>query len=106
LDAEFVAFVDRRAPRHVRAAALLTGDWHDAEDLVQTCLVKLYRAGRDSTREWTWTPTCVACWSTPTGHGGGRGGGERLPWRPSPTVPGGPTARTGTPTGGPCGRGG
>jgi len=23
---------------------LLTGDWHTAEDLVQTCLVKLYRA--------------------------------------------------------------
>jgi RNA polymerase sigma-70 factor (sigma-E family) len=44
LDAEFVAFVGRRAPQHLRAAALLTGDWHAAEDLVQTCLVKLYRA--------------------------------------------------------------
>jgi RNA polymerase sigma-70 factor (sigma-E family) len=44
LDAGFVAFVDRRAGRHLRAAALLTGDWHAAEDLVQTCLVKLYRA--------------------------------------------------------------
>lgn len=44
LDAEFVAFVDRRARRHVRAAVLLTGDWHAAEDLVQTCLVKLYQA--------------------------------------------------------------
>jgi RNA polymerase sigma-70 factor (sigma-E family) len=44
LDAEFVAFVDRRARQHLRAAALLTGDWHTAEDLVQTCLVKLYRA--------------------------------------------------------------
>jgi RNA polymerase sigma-70 factor (sigma-E family) len=44
LDAEFVAFVARRARRHVRAAVLLTGDWHAAEDLVQTCLVKLYRA--------------------------------------------------------------
>jgi RNA polymerase sigma-70 factor (sigma-E family) len=44
LDAAFVAFVDRRARQHVRAAALLTGDWHTAEDLVQTCLVKLYRA--------------------------------------------------------------
>jgi RNA polymerase sigma-70 factor (sigma-E family) len=43
LDAEFVAFVDRRARQHVRAAVLLTGDWHAAEDLVQTCLVKLYR---------------------------------------------------------------
>jgi RNA polymerase sigma-70 factor (sigma-E family) len=44
LDADFVAFVDRQAPQHLRAAALLTGDWHTAEDLVQTCLVKLYRA--------------------------------------------------------------
>jgi RNA polymerase sigma-70 factor (sigma-E family) len=44
LDAEFVAFVGRRAPQHLRAAVLLTGDWHAAEDLVQTCLVKLYRA--------------------------------------------------------------
>lgn len=44
LDAEFVAFVGRRGPQHLRAAALLTGDWHAAEDLVQTCLVKLYRA--------------------------------------------------------------
>jgi RNA polymerase sigma-70 factor (sigma-E family) len=44
LDAEFVAFVARRARPHVRAAVLLTGDWHAAEDLVQTCLVKLYRA--------------------------------------------------------------
>jgi len=44
LDAEFAAFVERRARRHVGAAVLLTGDWHTAEDLVQTCLVKLYRA--------------------------------------------------------------
>lgn len=44
LDAGFVAFVDRRARHHLRAAVLLTGDWHAAEDLVQTCLVNLYRA--------------------------------------------------------------
>jgi RNA polymerase sigma-70 factor (sigma-E family) len=44
LDAEFVAFVEGRARHHLRAAALLTGDWHTAEDLVQTCLVNLYRA--------------------------------------------------------------
>jgi RNA polymerase sigma-70 factor (sigma-E family) len=42
LDAEFVAFVDRRGRRHLHIAALLTGDWHTAEDLVQTCLVRLY----------------------------------------------------------------
>jgi RNA polymerase sigma-70 factor (sigma-E family) len=44
LDVEFVAFVRRRARRHVHAAVLLTGDLYAAEDLVQTCLVKLYRA--------------------------------------------------------------
>ena len=43
LDAEFTAFVERRARHHLRTAVLLTGDWHAAEDLVQTCLVKLYR---------------------------------------------------------------
>lgn len=43
LDAEFAAFVHRRARHHLRTAVLLTGDWHAAEDLVQTCLVKLYR---------------------------------------------------------------
>jgi RNA polymerase sigma-70 factor (sigma-E family) len=43
LDAEFVAFVHRRGAHHLRIAVLLTGDWHTAEDLVQTCLVKLYQ---------------------------------------------------------------
>jgi RNA polymerase sigma-70 factor (sigma-E family) len=43
LDADFAAFVRRRARHHLRTAVLLTGDWHTAEDLVQTCLVKLYR---------------------------------------------------------------
>jgi len=43
LDAEFAAFVHRRGRHHLRTAVLLTGDWHTAEDLVQTCLVKLYR---------------------------------------------------------------
>ncbi len=44
LDADFVAFVHRRGDHHLRTAVLLTGDWHSAEDLVQTALVKLYRA--------------------------------------------------------------
>jgi RNA polymerase sigma-70 factor (sigma-E family) len=44
VDAEFAAFVRRRGNHHLRTAVLLTGDWHTAEDLVQTCLVKLYRA--------------------------------------------------------------
>jgi RNA polymerase sigma-70 factor (sigma-E family) len=45
LDAAFVAFVRRRGPHHLRTAVLLTGNWHTAEDLVQTCLAKLY---------WVW----------------------------------------------------
>lgn len=44
LDERFAAFVRERGARHLRAAVLLTGDWHAAEDLVQASLVKLYRA--------------------------------------------------------------
>lgn len=44
LDAEFIAFVNRRGDHHLRTAVLLTGDWHAAEDLVQAALIKLYRA--------------------------------------------------------------
>ena len=43
-DPEFIAFVRRRGDHHLRTAVLLTGDWHTAEDLVQTGLVKLYKA--------------------------------------------------------------
>lgn len=42
-DQEFVAFVSMRAPALRRTAFLLCGDWHRAEDVVQTALVKLYR---------------------------------------------------------------
>jgi RNA polymerase sigma-70 factor (sigma-E family) len=44
LDERFAAFVRSRGDHHVRMAALLTGDWQAAEDLVQASLVKLYRA--------------------------------------------------------------
>lgn len=40
-DADFTRFVDARWPRLVRFAHLLTGDFHEAEDLVQTTLVKV-----------------------------------------------------------------
>lgn len=43
MDAEFVEFVRRRGDHHLRTAVLLTGDWHAAEDLVQTGLSKLHR---------------------------------------------------------------
>ncbi|MGW0810249.1 SigE family RNA polymerase sigma factor [Nonomuraea sp. NPDC002799] len=43
MDAEFVDFVRRRGDHHLRTAVLLTGNWHTAEDLVQSCLGRLYR---------------------------------------------------------------
>lgn len=43
-DEDFAAYVRERGEHHLRVAALLTGDWHAAEDLVQASLVKLYRA--------------------------------------------------------------
>jgi RNA polymerase sigma-70 factor (sigma-E family) len=44
IDERFAAYVRDRGGHHLRVAVLLTGDWHAAEDLVQTSLVKLYRA--------------------------------------------------------------
>ncbi|MFI1887355.1 SigE family RNA polymerase sigma factor [Streptomyces jumonjinensis] len=41
-EAEFRAFVVTRWPRMLRTARLLTGNHHDAEDLVQVALAKAY----------------------------------------------------------------
>ena len=43
-EAEFVAFVDARQRHYRRVAYALCGDWHHADDLLQTALVKLYVA--------------------------------------------------------------
>ncbi|MGY0230860.1 SigE family RNA polymerase sigma factor [Longispora urticae] len=43
-DAEFAEFVAARGHRLQQTAFLLCGDWHRAEDLVQTALIKVYRA--------------------------------------------------------------
>jgi DNA-directed RNA polymerase specialized sigma24 family protein len=43
-DDEFAAFVAARGVSLRRSAFLMTGNWHDAEDLVQTALAKLYVA--------------------------------------------------------------
>ncbi|MBM7790512.1 SigE family RNA polymerase sigma factor [Tenggerimyces flavus] len=40
---DFVEFASARTPQLFRSAYLLTGDYHLAEDLVQTTLGKLYR---------------------------------------------------------------
>src|SRR5215204_7046411 len=41
-DAEFAAYVDGRLPAFRRMAYLLCHDWHQADDLVQISLAKLY----------------------------------------------------------------
>jgi RNA polymerase sigma-70 factor (sigma-E family) len=40
----FTAFVSARGAALRRTAYLMTGDWHEAEDVVQTALAKLYVA--------------------------------------------------------------
>lgn len=42
LDAEFAEFVDGRFTALQRFGFLLTGEWHQAEDLVQTSLTKVW----------------------------------------------------------------
>lgn len=49
-DDAYTAFVAAAWPRHLRTAALITGDRHRGEELLQDCLVKLYvRWGRIAT---------------------------------------------------------
>jgi RNA polymerase sigma-70 factor (sigma-E family) len=43
---EFAEFAEATSPRLRRAAFLLCGDWHLAEDLAQTTLVKVFTAWR------------------------------------------------------------
>ena len=43
-DAAYVEFVESRQTRLRRAAYAICGDWHRAEDLLQTAFVKLYVA--------------------------------------------------------------
>ncbi|HEY9252774.1 SigE family RNA polymerase sigma factor [Nocardioides sp. NBC_00850] len=45
-DEAFTAFVAARRPHLVRVAYALCGDWHRADDLVQTSLLKLYASWR------------------------------------------------------------
>ncbi|MCU1675373.1 MAG: polymerase sigma factor [Frankiales bacterium] len=41
---QFGEFVDARLPALRRTAFFLCGDWHSAEDLAQTTLIRMYRA--------------------------------------------------------------
>ena len=45
-DSAYTEFASAVAPRLFRSALLMCGDWHLAEDLVQTTLGKLYVAWR------------------------------------------------------------
>ncbi|MFI8517823.1 SigE family RNA polymerase sigma factor [Streptomyces sp. NPDC085481] len=51
IDDGFVEFAVAAWPRLVRTAQLLTGDFHEAEDLVQTTLAKVYGRWRRVPRE-------------------------------------------------------
>ncbi|WP_166354408.1 SigE family RNA polymerase sigma factor [Phytoactinopolyspora limicola] len=50
-DDEFTTYVDARRHHLRRTAYVICGDWHMAEDLVQTALVKLYIAWRRVRRD-------------------------------------------------------
>ncbi len=48
---EFVEFAEAASPRLRRTAFLLCGDWHTAEDLVQTALTRVFLAWRKIRRQ-------------------------------------------------------
>ena len=48
---EFTEFAAAAAPRLRRMAFLLCGDWHTAEDLVQTALAKVFVSWRKIRRQ-------------------------------------------------------
>jgi RNA polymerase sigma-70 factor (sigma-E family) len=48
---EFVEFAEAASPRLRRTAFLLCGDWHTAEDLVQSALAKVYVSWRKIRRQ-------------------------------------------------------
>ena len=72
-----------------RTAYLLCGDWHTADDLVSTALVKLLRhwrrvAAMDHPRRVRPAELCAASgWTSGVGPGGGRRPGPSVPDRPA-----------------------
>lgn len=50
-EGEFVKFVEDMFPQLRRTAFLLCGDWHTAEDLAQTALVKMFLSWRKIKRQ-------------------------------------------------------
>ena len=72
---DFEEFVAARSAALLRTAYLLTGNHHDAEDLVQTALIKAVPAWAGS--RGTQGLTCVASWSARTSRAGAADAGER-----------------------------
>jgi len=58
-EAEFTEFVAARRPRLRRLAYALCGDWHTADDIVQTALAKLYVAWPKVHRQGAMDAYCV-----------------------------------------------
>ncbi|GGM34898.1 RNA polymerase sigma factor [Dactylosporangium sucinum] len=85
---DYVEYVQARMPALRRLAYRLSGDWPAADDLVQECLVALYRH---------WRKACSA------GGGGRPGGGCSAPLPPGPSwcwpSPSWPCPRSRCPTG-------
>lgn len=52
-DNEFVGFVLATQPHLLRLAFLVSGDWHRAQDIVQTALVKMYARWGSISRDGT-----------------------------------------------------
>jgi RNA polymerase sigma-70 factor (sigma-E family) len=74
-DASFREFAHDKALQLRRTAYLLSGDWHLAEDLVQTALIKLYRVwpkvSRDGPVDNYMRQVLLRCWFDE----------RRRPWR-------------------------
>ena len=59
---EYREFASARATQLFRLAFLMCGDWHEAEDLVQTTLAKLFVAWNRVRRRSSMERTRAASW--------------------------------------------
>jgi DNA-directed RNA polymerase specialized sigma24 family protein len=59
-EAAFVAFVSAQSPALLKAAWFISGDAHQAEELVQASLEKLYLAWHRDNCSWTRSWACSA----------------------------------------------
>lgn len=100
-DAEFTEYVSARQAWLRRVAYLLCGDWHRADDLVQSAITKLYahwhRAGRADSVDAYARRTLINCylaeqrsgwmkWTVLHRFGGGPGSGSAADPEPAPAI--------------------